>query len=388
MPELKFDWNATIESEEKVESNSLKIKGVLVDTSVCSNNFAVDENEFPKLITQIPGTQLRIDHGKSVRDIIGALTKSEYDKEKKLVTFEAEVDEPDIQRKILKNRVRFVSIGATADAFCSKCHKSTKPFRSCKCEGSFDLIKNIQLKEVSIISEPAYKTTEFSPVGFVASLSSALAEVKVTPSSSEEGIRPDLIKKMEEKEKMPEEVKEVKANTELKPAGEDAIVLLGKKLEEIFKKQEEQQCALVKKIEELVDKIKVKKEEAKQPEEEEEEKKKEEIPKLKVPAKMKKEQPPEEEEEEEEEEEPKKKEEAKKVKVKVVKEESEEEEEEEKKPKKKEEEEEEEEKKPKKPIKGARVEEAEGESPWTQGTLMEAAWREVTAAAKKYITGI
>ena len=257
MDNLKFDWQAGLAEGSKEVDGSLLISGELVNAEVCANNFALDADELPKLAAQVKNITLRLDHSKAVRDIIGGLRLGTYDNEKKRVMFEAEVDDPAIQKAIMKGRLKYVSIGASADAFCSKCSQPSRP-RLCKCKGAHDIIKNIQLKEASIVSEPAYKSSSFSPQGFIASITSALAEEIVTPNSSkiEDEARPLENKNLGEKEMS----KEIEATT-LKPAGTDAIVVLAEKLEAIagtvakmearFKKEEEEKVKKEKEIEEV-----------------------------------------------------------------------------------------------------------------------------------------
>ena len=379
MDDIKFNWNASITAQPaKMEGDSLLISGELVNASVCANKFSIDELELPKFPEQLPSLTLRIDHSKSVRDVIGGLRPGTYDKENKRVMFEAEVDDPTIQRLINKGRLKYVSIGATADAFCSGCGKSSKPLKNCRCKDSHDVIKNVKLKEVSIITEPAYPSSEFKPVGFFASIETAISELEsknvTSDSSKEEGGKQNLNKKMEERE-MSTETK-VEATT-LKPAGQDAVVLLGElgkklegitqrleKLEEAKKikvKEEDEDEAKPKKKDEDEDEAKTKKKESETltkleqavsalvtrlenpcpPKEKEEE-----IPKN-IP-KIKKEPPTEEEEEEEEE--PKKKEVPEKIK--------------------------------KEPVKGAKVEDA-NEQIIVTGDSIPAWFKEVKAFAEK-----
>ncbi len=317
---LEFVWNADFEAVayEPKDGSSLIIRGTLVDTSVNANKWALDETELENIAKQVKGSQLRIDHGKSVRDIIGGMTEGKYDRNLKKVFFEAEIDEPDIIRKVIKKRVGFVSVGMNAEAFCSSCGERTRPIKKCECKDFHENIKNSLLKETSIISEPAYAKTSFEPVSFVAGVEKVLSvpiivekvvvpeitpiinattpessvvveEVKVTEvkGREESAIKSEI--KLEEKEKMSENKEEVKA-TQLMPAGPDAFILLAemtKKIDELCKKQEEVSGKIVK-LEEAI-KVKVKKEED---EEIEKPKKKEE---------------PEEDEEEEEEEKPKEK---------------------------------------------------------------------------------
>jgi hypothetical protein len=364
---MELNWNSSIASEEKPIGESLLIKGVLVDASTNVNKWAIDEHELATIAKSVAGAQLRADHGRSIWDIIGGLTKGEYDAQNKRVLFEAEVDSPEIIRSILKKRVKYISIGASADSFCSVCGKSTRPIKQCRCEGAHEIIRNVKLKEASIICEPAYEHSEFAPVSFISSIERALAqEFKEENKKEEKKEMSEEVKPKKEETKQEEDeavkVKVKKDETQLKPAGPDSVVVLGemlKKMEEGFKKMEE---AIGKGIPKDIPK--------KEDEEEEDEAKKkkelramikEELIKIK---KEEDEAKKKESEEEEEEEKPKKKEQPT----------EEEEEEEEEEPKKKE-------------VKGAKVDtsqDIEASSKTVTGDLTQEMWKEIKAAAKKF----
>jgi hypothetical protein len=273
MGQLEFSWTADFTAEKPIGGDlgpSLVIKGTFIDTSVNKNGWAIDESELEKIASQLSGVQLRIDHGRSVRDIVGGFTKGILNKEQKKIDYEAEIDDGDIIKKVLKGRVKFVSPGLTADAFCSECGKPTRPFKSCKCESYHEIIKNCETKEGSIISEPAFSSTKFEPVSFSASVEKTLAsqdnkkvlsgeKAKVEENKTEEK-REMSAKEEPKKEGTPAEVQA----TEKKPAGTDAFILLGEKLE-----------AFTKKLEEVSAKLDSAKSERKGEEEEDEEKKKE-----------------------------------------------------------------------------------------------------------------
>lgn len=179
MEDLKFDWHASIveaKTPEGSKDGTLVISGELVNGDVCANNFALDENELPRVAEQTKTATLRLDHSKSARDVVGGFRLGTYDSKNKRVMFEAEVDDPNIQRSIVKGRLKYISIGASADAFCSKCGTQTRPIRTCRCKGSHEVIKNIRLKEASIVTEPAYSSSSFSPVGFTAAIKNVLDE--------------------------------------------------------------------------------------------------------------------------------------------------------------------------------------------------------------------
>jgi hypothetical protein len=233
---VEINWNAGIEVKEHYPYESMKIGGMLVDASVCANKFRIDEPEFPKIEAQEPGVTLRLDHGRSVRDIVGGVTGGKYDSEKKQLMFEAEIDDPHIQMLAKKGRIKYVSIGATADAFCSKCNKPSGPLRACKCKDAHDVIKNVKLREISIVTDPAYTSAEFKPISFTAALDSAL---EVTPNSATQVVEGGIQNSnVEENRDMSEtKTKTIEATTAAS-AGPDAVVLLaemGKKFEEIKK---------------------------------------------------------------------------------------------------------------------------------------------------------
>ena len=227
---LKFDWQTNFTADSKLtDAGTLVIAGELVNGDICANNFALDSEELPSVASQVKDATLRVDHSKSARDVIGGLKVGTYDAKAKKVMFEAEVDDPVIQRSIMKGRLKYVSIGATADAYCSKCGKESKP-RMCDCKGAHDVIKNIRLKEASIVTEPAYNTSSFSPKGFIAAVEDALSNGIVTTNSSnsEDAVGPLENKNIGERKMS----KEVEATT-MKPAGTDAVVLLAEKLEAV-----------------------------------------------------------------------------------------------------------------------------------------------------------
>jgi hypothetical protein len=339
---VELRWNANFEAKEGPLTESLKISGPLIDTSVCLNGWSVRKGEFDSIASQGSDTVLMIDHSKSVRDIIGKVNKG-YNKDNK-VYIDAEIDDPQIQALARKGLVKYFSIGATADAVCSGCGKDFK--MSCKCKNAHQEITNVKLKEVSVVLDPAFSAAEFKP--FEASVNSAL---EVTPNSAQvEGGTQN--KKVEENRNM----SETKEATKAVSAGPDAVILLaemeGLKKELLALKQE-------KKAEEDA---KAKK--AKEEEEAKKESKKEEVftrlESVLTRLEKKLEKPCEDEDEDED----------KKPAKKEVKKEPEEDEE---KPKKEE----------KKASKGGKIEDAEGKTITANATGVPAWIAEVADAAKK-----
>jgi len=338
---VELRWNANFEAKEGLLTESLKISGPLIDTSVCLNGWSVHEGEFESIASQGTNTVLMIDHSKSVRDIIGKVNKG-YNKDNK-VFIDAEIDDPQIQNLARKGLVRYFSIGATADAVCSGCGKDFK--MSCKCKNAHQEIKNVKLKEVSVVLDPAFSAAEFKP--FEASVSSAL---EVTPDSAQvEGGTQN--KKVEENRNMTE----TKEATKTVNAGPDAVILLAE-MEGL--KKELESLKAEKKAE-----TEAKEKKAKEDEEAKKESKKEEVfTRLEsILTKMEKKLEKPDEDEEDEDKKPAKKE--------VKKEKPEDED----KPEKEE----------KKASKGAKVEDAEGKNITATATGVPAWIAEVADAAKK-----
>jgi hypothetical protein len=235
---IEFNWEAGIQTKEGLLTDPYKIVGTLVDASVCKNKFRIDESEFPGLEKQIAGGTLRVDHSKSVRDVVGGFNFGKWNSETKKLEFEAEIDDDQVRKLAEKGRIKYISIGATADAFCSECNKPSGPLRSCKCKNAHDVIRNVKFKEGSIVLDPAYESAEWKPKDFMASLDSALAspaiegELKVTPdSTAQAGECGKQNKKVEDIQNMSEtQNTEIEGATKLKPAGPDAVILLAEKV--------------------------------------------------------------------------------------------------------------------------------------------------------------
>lgn len=201
MSEIK--WRVPIYAQEKVEGvkpeeyfglplKTLILRGVLIDATVNRNKWAVEEDTLKEIAKQIVGKQLRLDHSTSVRDVKGIYTKAEVDqphKEDKApwdkandsphVHFEAELTDtdPNVLIPILKGYVNSVSVQAdAATVVCSKCGQSTKPQKICGCQDAHEIIRNITVKEGSIVANPAYDNTTFIPIGFKASVDKWMAE--------------------------------------------------------------------------------------------------------------------------------------------------------------------------------------------------------------------
>jgi hypothetical protein len=155
------------------------LRGVAIDTSVNRNNWQVPEDELEGIAERLVGAQIRIDHSQSIRDVKGRIIKTELDQPhdvtKELwdrpnpsphIHYEAEIvsNEANILIPILQGYVDHGSIGVDSKfVFCSQCGESTRPGKTCECEGSWEVVRNARVNEYSLVSSPAYERTAFIP---------------------------------------------------------------------------------------------------------------------------------------------------------------------------------------------------------------------------------
>lgn len=294
----------TFSSERDYDSkvgSLLKVEGIALTDEINANNWQIDEADFDAIAEQIKRDKptLRVDHGDRVCDVVGKVTDAYREKGKKEIKFKGEVFEQPLITRILYNTVSHVSIrGSAEDIVCSECGQRSRPFKSCKCEGSHDKVKGTKIKEISFVVDPAYKHTEVKPCGFIASIEKNLEKIKgevdmskkeEVKSAIEEKKDEDEAKKKDEalKVKMKEEIKKEmedeakkkhdeeeakKKETEAKSmgSGEGSAIALLSKMEEALSKMD----SYVKKMEEKMDALgKVKPPEAPAKKDDEDEKK-------------------------------------------------------------------------------------------------------------------
>ena len=206
-----LNWNTNVKAsmEDRMDGvQKIILRGVLIDNTVNENNWQILEKDLPDIAAQSVGTQLRVDHSENVRDVKGKILSAELDQPHEFdkadwdpaidvphIHYEAELvtDDAEITIPILQGYVNHVSIGADAEhVYCSECGKPTRPIKRCNCNGH-DILEGIEVKEYSIITNPAYDNAQF--VTFTAAVNKHLDEMKegdileTTPVKSEsEGI--------------------------------------------------------------------------------------------------------------------------------------------------------------------------------------------------------
>ena len=205
-----LNWNTKVKAsmEDRMDGvQKVILRGVLIDNTVNENKWQILEKDLPDIAAQSVGIQLRIDHSESVRDVKGQILSTELDDPHDFdktdwdpaigvphIHFEAELvtDDAEVSIPILQGYVDHVSIGADAEhVYCSECGKPTRPIKRCNCNGH-DILEGIQVKEYSIITNPAYDNASF--VTFTAAVNKYLDETKgdilenETPVDKKDGI--------------------------------------------------------------------------------------------------------------------------------------------------------------------------------------------------------
>lgn len=177
----------------------LKVKGVAIDASVNKNRWKVEPEDLDYLVEEankriqnpLGGIQYRLDHSENVRNIIGKVNK--YWREGDKVYYEAETDDPDIIRKILRNYIKFDSIQIdSSSAYCSYCLEELKAGKYKSEEemikkgllrtrdengvlmhlhqGAYEVVRKPKVREQSLVATPAYDSAITVPIGFSAAI--------------------------------------------------------------------------------------------------------------------------------------------------------------------------------------------------------------------------
>ena len=149
----------------------LNIEGVAIDTSVNSNKWQVPEEDLDFFVSSLQGAQLRIDHAESALMVIGKVPEAKRAGQTAL--FRAEIGDQAIIEKVLRGYLTHVSVQVDSDDVeCSKCHKPSRKEGMLihLCPGAWEIVHKPKVRELSIVASPAYKNTEFKPVGFAAAM--------------------------------------------------------------------------------------------------------------------------------------------------------------------------------------------------------------------------
>jgi len=168
---VPFKSQEGVSAEYALKEKLINIEGVAIDTSVNANKWQVPEEDLDFFVQSLIGAQLRVDHAESALMVVGKVPEAK--RMGNSVWFRAEVGEEKLIEKIIRNYVNTVSAQVDSDDVeCSKCKKPTRKEGMLVhlCPGAWEIVHKPKVRELSIVASPAYKNTEFKPVGFAAAM--------------------------------------------------------------------------------------------------------------------------------------------------------------------------------------------------------------------------
>ena len=168
---VPFKAQEGVSAEFALKEKLINIEGVAIDTSVNANKWQIPEEDLDFFVQSLIGAQLRVDHAESALMVVGKVPEAK--RIGNSVWFRAEVGEEKLIEKIIRNYVNTVSAQVDSDDVeCSKCKKPTRKEGMLihLCPGAYEIVHKPRVRELSIVASPAYKTTEFQPVGFAAAM--------------------------------------------------------------------------------------------------------------------------------------------------------------------------------------------------------------------------
>lgn len=192
---LNFAWSAPYSLKGMMQNDAfphvktILIEGVAIDDSVNKNNWQIEKPELEEVATQLKGKQIRINHSDRYEDVKGIVTDARVEDNK--VMCEAEITaREDVLVPLLKGYARGLSLSAEAsEIICGKCGK-TKDYAmkdACPCRDTVDVLKGFEVRELSLVADPAYGNKTFAtPVGFAASVEKELNNYRKTNVKIEE----------------------------------------------------------------------------------------------------------------------------------------------------------------------------------------------------------
>jgi hypothetical protein len=163
-----------------IKERLLNIQGVAIDTSVNSNKWQVPAEDLDYLVSTLQGAQLRIDHTESALAVIGRVPEAKRDGDH--VLFKGEIGDLPIIEKVLRGYLNHVSIQVDSEEVeCSKCGKQSRKEGMLihLCPGAWEVVHKPKVRELSIVASPAYRNTEFKPLGFAAAMNESQDNAKV-----------------------------------------------------------------------------------------------------------------------------------------------------------------------------------------------------------------
>jgi hypothetical protein len=168
---VPFKAQEGVDAQFALKEKLINIEGVAIDTSINANKWQVPAEDLDFITQSLIGAQLRVDHAESALMVIGKVPEAKRVGD--TVWFRAEVGEEKLVEKVLRGYVTHVSIQVDSDDVeCSRCKRPTRNEGMLMhlCPGAWEIVHKPKVRELSIVASPAYKNTEFKPVGFAAAM--------------------------------------------------------------------------------------------------------------------------------------------------------------------------------------------------------------------------
>lgn len=127
------------------------------------NGFYLHPSLKEKLIAKLNSGRvfLRDAHSRAIKDIIGMVTKGFETKDGK-IHIESDVDNPEVDKILKKYKDKMgVSLGGAGVGYCTECNKRVIGMTRCPNHPKASIVvKEFDLKEVSLTDDPAWSTSK------------------------------------------------------------------------------------------------------------------------------------------------------------------------------------------------------------------------------------
>jgi len=247
---VPFKAQEGVSAEYALKEKLVNIEGIAIDTSVNANKWQVPEEDLDFFVESLIGAQLRVDHAESALMVVGRVPEAK--RMGNSVWFRAEVGEEKLIEKILRNYVNTVSAQVDSnDVECSKCKKPTRKEGMLVhlCPGAWEIVHKPKVRELSIVASPAYKNTEFKPVGFAAAMNDSqydailknIQNSQLSEDNKDVGSKRELQEPENKKSEPKKEVKPMSGKADEKASPHQAQGVVNTELGETAPKQVEYQ---------------------------------------------------------------------------------------------------------------------------------------------------
>jgi len=214
---VPFKAQEGVQAELALKEKLVNIEGIAVDASVNANKWQIPSEDLDFVAESLTGAQLRVDHAESALMVVGRVPEAKRVGD--TVWFRAEVGEEKLIEKILRNYITHVSIQVDSDDVeCSKCKRPTRKEGMLVhlCPGAWEIVHKPKVRELSIVASPAYKNTEFKPVGFAAAMNASQWDAVIKSVEVSQSFENDKDVGSRQKEPQEPENKNLNAEEEVK----------------------------------------------------------------------------------------------------------------------------------------------------------------------------